>query len=361
MKHPRSLKTLLRGGLAVFGLAGAALLAAPPARAEPSLNLFTWSDYIDPAMVTTFEKQCGCKVVETDYDSNSEMEAKLRAGGDSEFDVIVPSSYYVARLAEEKLIQPVDQAQLSNFKNLYPKFQNPTYDRGDKYSIPYQWGTTGIGYLIDRFKNPAPSWSLLFDPKVNPTYPFTLMGGSGQDSIGAACAYLGKGFNCDTQADWTAAAKLIKQTMARKNFTGFVDGTPERDQLKSKLNSAGMTFNGDVATSQADGSGKDIGFLLPKEGTELWVDTMAIPAHAPNTKLALQFINFILDAKQGAALSTYNNYSTPNQASEPLLAPAMKLQIVNPSPADYKLLHFLPPLSGPKLKTFNAIWTAVKE
>ncbi|GLR67482.1 spermidine/putrescine ABC transporter substrate-binding protein [Acidocella aquatica] len=356
------LKSKLLGASCAAAFVAAAVILPQGARADqPTLNLFTWSAYIDPAMITDFEKQCGCKVVETDYDSNSEMEAKLKAGADSQYDVVVPSSYYVARLITEGLIQPLDHGAITNFKNLETKFQNPTYDPGDKYSIPYQWGTTGVGYLQDQIKDPAQSWGLLFDPKINTTYPFTLMSGSGQDTIGAACAYLGYGFTCDTKAEWLAAAKLIKETRARKNFAGFVDGEPERDQLKSKLNSAGMVFNGDVATSYADGSGKDIGFFLPKEGTEIWVDTMAIPAHAPNAKLGLEFINFILDAKEGAALSNFNDYSSPNAASQPMLADNLKARLVSPTPEDFKLLHFLPPLSGAKLKLFNAIWTASKQ
>ncbi|MDE8345854.1 MAG: spermidine/putrescine ABC transporter substrate-binding protein, partial [Acidocella sp.] len=260
MKH---LKTSLIGATSLMTMAAIFIAAPVSARAEPTLNLFNWSDYIPESMITEFELQCGCAVNETDYDSNSEMEAKLKAGGDSEFDVVVPSSYYVARLAKEGLIQPLDHSQIPNFGNLYPKFQNPTYDPGDKYSIPYQWGTTGIGYLKDQIKDPAPSWGLIFDPSVNTSYPFTMMSGSGQDTIGAACAYLGYGFDCATQTEWEAAAKLIKQTMTRKNFSGFVDGTPERDQLKAKLNSVGMVFNGDVAESYADGSGNDIGYFLP--------------------------------------------------------------------------------------------------
>ncbi len=357
------IKKILHTGLAVALLGGgAAMLSARPATAaEPTLNLFIWSAYIPESLITEFELQCGCAVNETDYGSNSEMEAKLKAGGDSEFDVVVPSSYYVARLVSEGLIQPIDHSQVPNFPNLYPKFQNPTYDPGDKYSIPYQWGTTGIAYLKSNIKSPAPSWGLLFDPSVNTTYPFTLMSGSGQDTIGAACAYLGYGFDCKTQDQWVAAAKLIKQTMARKNFAGFVDGTPERDQLKAGLNSAGMAFNGDIAASYADGSGNNIGYFLPKEGTEIWVDTMAIPTHAPNAQLALQFINFILNAYQGAELSNFNEYASPNQASAGQLSANLQAELISPTPDDFKLLHFLPPLSGHDLQVFNAVWAAVKQ
>ena len=355
------LKSLLLGAGCTAALTAASLMAPPPAQAEPTLNLFNWSDYIPESMITEFELQCGCAVNETDYDSNSEMEAKLKAGGDSEFDVVVPSSYYVARLAAEGLIQPLDHSQIPNFKNLFPKFQNPSYDPGDKYSIPYQWGTTGIGYLKANIKNPPHSWGLIFNPRDNTSYPFTMMSGSGQDTIGAACAYLGYGFACTSESDWVAAAKLIKQTEARKNFSGFVDGTPERDQLKAGLNSIGMVFNGDIAESYADGTGLGINYFLPKQGTEIWVDTMAIPAHAPDPQLALEFINFVLNAYQGAELSNFNDYASPNQASEPQLASNLQAELITPTPADYKLQHFLPPLSGHQLQVFNAIWAAVKQ
>ncbi|MDD2704402.1 MAG: spermidine/putrescine ABC transporter substrate-binding protein, partial [Acidocella sp.] len=107
-------------------------LAAPfAAKAEqPTLNLFIWSDYIDPTLITAFEKQCNCKVVETNYESNAEMSAKLKLGGDTQYDVVVPSNYVVPELVDEGLIQPIDHSKLRNFGNLMPKFQNPDYDPG---------------------------------------------------------------------------------------------------------------------------------------------------------------------------------------------------------------------------------------
>jgi spermidine/putrescine transport system substrate-binding protein len=281
-------------------------LAAPfAAKAEqPTLNLFIWSDYIDPALITAFEKQCNCKVVETDYESNAEMSAKLKLGGDTQYDVVVPSNYVVPELVDEGLIQPIDHSKLRNFGNLMPKFQNPDYDPGDKYSIPYQWGTTGLVYDPDQIKNPPQSWALLFDPAVNPNRPFVIAKGEGRNQIGAACAYLGYGFNCSEKSQWIAAAKLIQATKQRPNFAGFVDETPARDQMKNKLIAASMAYNGDIGTCLADSSCKNLKYFLPKEGAGIWVDTMAITANAPHPELALQFINFILDANNGAQLSS---------------------------------------------------------
>ena len=336
-----------------------ALRPTPAVAAQPVLNLFIWSDYISESIIDAFELECNCQVVGTDYDSNAEMAAKLKAGGDSQYDVVVPSSYYVPELAAEGLIQPIDHSKITNFGNLFPKYQNPTYDPGDKYSMPYQTGTTGIVYDPRKIPNPGTGWGVLFDPKVNPNFPFVLPKGEGRDQIGAACAYLGYGFNCAQESQWLAAAKLIEQTKKRPNFAGFVDETPARDQMKSGLIAVSMAYNGDIATCYADGSCPHLKFYLPAEGSETWVDTMAIPAHAPNPQLALQFINFILDANHGADLSNFNQYSSPNQAAQPMLTGIMQSEIITPTPDQEKRLQFLLPLSGARYKLFNDIWTSV--
>lgn len=298
--------------------------------AEPVLNLYTWSSYIDPALITKFEAQCHCKLVETDYDSNSEMMAKLKLGGVSQYDVIVPTSFVVRELADEGLIQPIDHTKLSNFSNLIPRFQNPTYDPDDKYSIPYQWGTTGLVYNPAKLKNPPQSWALLFDPKANPNYPFVLPKGEGRNEISAACAYLGYGFDCMKQSEWVAAARLIKATRQRQNFSGFVDETPALSQMKNKLIALSIGFNGDVGNCHADGSCRTLQYFIPKEGSDMWVDTMAITAHARQPALALEFINFILDAKNGADLSNYNQYASPNAAARPMLQPTLLTPMLSP-------------------------------
>lgn len=354
--------------LILTAILGVVMLAQTPRTASaqtpanvPTLNLYTWSDYIDPALITKFEAQCHCKLVETDYDSNSEMMAKLRLGGDAQYDVVVPTGFVVREMADEGLIQPVDHSKLSNFSNLIPRFQNPAYDPGDKYSIPYQWGTTGLVYDPAKLKTPPQSWSLLFDPAVNTNYPFVLPKGEGRNEISAACAYLGYGFNCMQPSEWTAAAKLIKATRHRPNFSGFVDETPALSQMKNKLIALSIGFNGDVGNCHADGSCPTLQYFIPKEGSDMWVDTMAITAHAKQPALALAFINFILDAKNGADLSNFNQYASPNAAARPMLQPILLTPMFAPSGAEQDRLIFLSPLTGEKLKLFNAIWTSATE
>jgi spermidine/putrescine transport system substrate-binding protein len=350
--------------LSCLAISAAALglgLTAPAARAadQPTLNLFIWSQYIDPNLLKDFEKQCNCKVVETDYESNAEMEAKLKTGGDSQYDVVVPSSYYVPEMTDEGLLQKIDHSKLSNFSNLDPKFQNPSYDPNDAYSIPYQWGTTGIVFDPAKIKTPGDSWAILFDPKANPNFPFELPKGEGRDQIGAACAYLGYGFNCSEKSQWLAAAKLIVETKKRANFAGFEDETPALDKMKSGLIAVSMSYNGDVASCYSDGSCTKLKYFLPKDGSEIWVDTMAIPTHAPHPALALQFINFILDATNGATLSNFNQYASPNAASQKQLSGILSSSLIVPTPEEMKNLSFLAPLRGAQYKLFNQIWTSV--
>jgi spermidine/putrescine transport system substrate-binding protein len=129
--------------------------------------------------------------------------------------------------------------------------------------------------------------------------------------------------------------------------------------MKSGLIAVSMAYNGDIGQCYADGTCKTLKFYLPKEGTEIWVDTMVVTAHAANPDLALEFINFILDAKNGAQLSNFNQYASPNEASAPMLQGILLTEMFTPTPADMKLLHFTRSLSGPDYKTFNQIWTSV--
>jgi len=348
-------------GALAFGLAAPKLAQAD----QPTLNLFIWSQYIDPNLIKAFEAKCNCKLVETDYESNAEKEAKLKTGGDAEYDVVVPSSYYVPEMVDEGLLLKIDHSKLSNLSNLAPQFQNPTYDPGNAYSKPYQWGTTGIVYDPAKIKNPGTTWAILFDPKLNTQYPFVIPKGEGRDQIGAACAYLGYGFSCSKESQWLAAAKLIEQTKKRPNFAGFVDETPALTQEKGGLIALSMSYNGDVAECYSDGNTPTTGtcaklkYFLPTDGSEIWVDTMAIPAHAPHPELALEFINFILDATNGATLSNFNEYASPNAASQKQLSGILSTSLIVPTPAQMKDLSFLAPLRGTKYKLFNQIWTSV--
>lgn len=348
---------VLAAGLAL-GLAFATAASAEPAR---KLYLYNWSQYMSPKILKAFEQQYHVKIVRNFYHSNPELFAKLRAGGDSQYDVIFPSNYYVPRLIATGLIQPLDKTLIPNYDNLMPRFRKPPYDPKGKYVAAYQWGDTGIVYNTKKLGHQPASWSILFDAQDNPKYPFAMMTDA-QVMLGAACAYQGHGYACHGNDNWKQAAQLVLKTKQRPNFNGFRDGVPVLKQLARGSVDAALTYNGDyVSEKHGNPQGlKNTTFVVPKEGAELWVDNMAIPAHAPHPKLANEFINFVLDAKHGAQLSNFNYYASPNQASKPYLDAALSKPPIMPTSAEMKVLKFTPSISGDDLQFVQQLWTEIR-
>ncbi|WP_251978316.1 ABC transporter substrate-binding protein [Salinicola avicenniae] len=342
-------------------LAGGLLAGPVSAQEENKLYLFNWTEYMDPAVIQAFEDQYDVEVVESYYNSLPEMTAKLNAGGVSQYDIIVPSNYYVPRLIQSGLVQPLDKSKLSNLDNVMTEFADPAYDPGAQYSVPYQWGTSGIVYDTDTFPDAPKSWSLLFDSDVNPDQPFALMG-DGQVTMGAACAYLGNGYDCDDPEAWQAAARLLLDTKHRATFSGFTDGTPVLQQIQRGVVRAGVSYNGDYLQQKQENpeAFEHIAFMIPDEGTEMWVDTMMIPAEAPHPTLAHQFIDFVLDAEIGAQLSNYIYYASPNRAAQPMLDTVLTEPPVLPTDSDRARLAFTPSLDGQNLQHFQQLWSEVQ-
>ncbi|WP_251978318.1 polyamine ABC transporter substrate-binding protein [Salinicola avicenniae] len=337
-------------------------LLATSALAQESdkLYLFNWTEYADPEVIAAFERETGAEVVQSYFTSNAEMFAKLVAGGDAQFDVVVPTDYYVPRLVDAGLIQPlVDGIEGRN--HLMPAFRQPDYDPLDRFSVPYLWGVTGIVYDSAVFPDPAPSWSLLFDPEVNPDQPFALLGGDPQVLFGMACAYQGNGFDCTDQSAWIDAAKLVSQTLDRPNFTGFADSTAAIDQVARGVTRAAVTYSGDLDYRKADApqTYASLKFFIPEEGSQLGVDTLVIPRRARHPELAREFISFMLRPENAARSASYAYYRTPNAGALPLLdEPLRTASQLN----DEQRLHLsaTPELAGDQLQLLQQLATEAR-
>lgn len=355
------MKTMIRS-LAASTLLAAGLTISAGALAEnDTLYIFNWSQYMDPEIIEAFEEEHDVEVVENYYNSLPEMFSKLRAGGDSQYDIIVPSNYYVPRLANTELVQKLDHSKIPNIDNLHSKFKDPSFDPGNEYSVAYQWGTTGLIYNKETLGDVADSWAIMFDSEANPDYPFAMIG-DGQVTMGMACAYLGHGYRCTNENQWKEAAELVLETKERDNFSGFNDGTPQLQQIAQGVIHAGMSYNGDYVfyKSEDPEAYEDIGFAIPEEGAELWVDSMMIPKNAPSPDLAHKFINYILDAEVGAQLSNWTYYSSPNEAALPMLDDVLQEPPSTPTEEELARSHFTPSLAGQKLQVFQQIWTEVQ-
>lgn len=339
-------------------LASMALVATAWA-ADRELKVFIWSEYMDEEnMPKAFEQATGIKVKLDLYESNEEMMAKLQAGGVGEYDIVVPSDYIMPSLINLGLLQPLDHAKIPNLNNLGEKFRNTTFDPGNKYSVGWQWGTVGLMYRKDRMSDAqAQTWGVLFDPKQD-RGAFCLID-SVREMMGIALKYLGYDLNSTNPQELKAAVDLLVQTKKRGSCLGFKGGVGGKNDVIAGIAAGAIVYNGDAIQAMAEEPTK-LGFIVPKEGSTMWVDSMCIPARAPNPDAAHQWINWVLDPKVGASLSNYNHYASPNEAAKPYLS---KEDLANPgvwpTPEIMKTLQLIKDL-GNDNRIVDEAWTAVK-
>ena len=357
------------GSLAVSLVAcgGPATAVAPPttapeptqmAEVEPAqeLQFFTWTEYIDPEIYTMFQEETGITVVESNFASNEEMLAKLQ-GGATGYDLIVPSDYTVSIMKDENMLAELDPSVVTNLGNLADRFRNVPYDPGNQYCVPYQWGTTGIGYLSSEMDAPD-SWSVLFNPDpAAPSYGRTTMLDDPREAFAAALVYLGYDINTTDQAQLDEAKQLLIQ--AKPGLSGY-DSDQYDDLLAAGESVMAHGWNGDFLVAQEEN--EDIAYTIPKEGGVVWIDNICIPSTTPpDHKLAAEmFINYLLEPEIGAQLSNYTYYASPNKAAEAQLDPEFLSDPAVYPPADLlDKLQYIHPL-GEFESTYQRLWDEVK-
>jgi spermidine/putrescine transport system substrate-binding protein len=312
--------------LLIAGFLASAALAVSSLAQTRELHLFTWNDYIDPELVKTFEGQNGAKVKISIFDTNPDLISKLEAGGLGVYDVVIPTDYAIAEMLRKHLLRPLDRRKILNLKNLSDRFRSPSYDYANKFSAAYQWGTLGIAYRKDKIKNLEKTWGLLFNPKLQQG-KFALYDAP-REMIGSALLYLGKSMSSTDAADIARAAQIV--SAAKTRSIGFLSGASIREKLLKGEIAAGILFNTDAG--QLAAQNPNIGYFIPREGAQIYVDNMAVPVGAPNVELAHKFINFILEAQNGAKLSIYTKSGTPNAKSKLLLPQTdLKNSIIYPA------------------------------
>ncbi|MGA7227007.1 MAG: spermidine/putrescine ABC transporter substrate-binding protein [Acidimicrobiia bacterium] len=280
---------------------------------DGDLNFYNWSEYIDPELITAFEAQYDVNVVEDFYESNEALLAQMQAG--AVYDLIVPSDYMVGIMIQNGLLAPINTDAVPNVANLSQRFTELPYDPGNNYSTPYQYGTTGLGVNISIVgENFDPSWALIFDPALTANYP----GGVSvlndpRETMGAALEYLGYSLNDTDLGHLQEAADVIRE--AKSGIATF-DSDQYDEALVSGEVAVAHGYSGNMIVSIGDADNPDdFTYILPKEGATLWVDNMAVPANAEHPCTALTFMNYLLDAENGAALTNWNYYGSPNEAA----------------------------------------------
>jgi len=339
--------------LGVLGILGGSL----PARAA-EIRLLTWSDYIDPEIPRQFEKQTGIAVKIDVYEETEAMMAKLQAaGGDSQYDVVVVTDHAIPALSKLGLIRKLDLAKVPNAKNVDAQFTKPPYDPSGEYSLPYQWGTVGIIYRKS-LPNVQPSWRLILDPARQPGKVLLL--DSMRDTIGAALKLNGSGVNTHDKGALKSAMDTLLKAKQSGKFTGF-DGSPSSaKKVVAGQADAAIVYNGDALNAMKEDRQNSCEYVVPDEGSIVWVDTMVVTAHAPNADGANQFINYLLEPKVGAQLSNYINFASPNRASMPeIVEESRKNPRIYPPAEQMKRMSYLEDV-GDETGTYDEVWTAVK-
>ncbi|RDL44985.1 spermidine/putrescine ABC transporter substrate-binding protein PotF [Marinomonas piezotolerans] len=309
-------------------IAGAISTFTASSYAEDVLNIYNWSDYMAPGALEQFSKETGIKVNYDVYDSNEVLEAKLMAGG-SGYDVVMPSNSFFERQLQAGVYQKIDKSKLSNYPNLDQTLAKTIekHDAGNQYNIPYAWGTIGIGYNTKMIEerlgtSEIDSWDVLFDPEI--AAKLQDCGISVLDSPAEMMSVVHNYRGVDPNSEDTGELDASKQLMSgvRDDIKYFHSSKYISDLANGDICVA-VGYNGDVlqSKSRADeaGQGVDIKFVIPKEGTVVWFDLMAIPADAPHPEAAHKFIDFVLRPEIAAAISNYVYFAVPNTAAEPLL------------------------------------------
>ncbi|RME84364.1 MAG: spermidine/putrescine ABC transporter substrate-binding protein [Caldilineae bacterium] len=330
--------------------------AAPEVQPASEIVLYNWSEYIDPEIYTQFKELTGIDVLEDNFSSNEEMLAKLQ-GGASGYALIVPSDYTVAIMIEEGMLHKLDHDNIPNLVNLSERFRNVPYDPGNVYCVPYQWGTTGIGYDSAVIDAPT-SWAAIFEPDPNtPWYGRTTMLDDPRESFAAALTYLGYDINTTDEKQLQEAKEVLIR--AKPGLSGYDSDTFE-DLVASGENVMAHGWNGDFLVAQEDN--ENVAYVVPEEGGVVWVDNICIPATAtPEQKLAAEmFINYLLEPEVGAQLSEYNYYASPNAAAEEILGEEfLGDPTIYPPPEVLEKLQYIEPV-GEMESLYQRLWDEVK-
>lgn len=327
--------------------------------AGKQVTAYMYSEYIDPEIVKAFEDETGLKLRIDVYDSTEEMMGKLQqAGAAAQYDVMVVSDHAIPILVKLGLIKPLDKARIANAKNVDKRFADPPYDRGNKHSLPYQWGTVGLMYRKDKVTDKEPSWSWIFDEARQPG-PFVLID-SMRDMMGAALKAQGKSVNSRKPDELKAAGELILKAKKSDKCLGFEGGVGGKNKVVSGDAVLAIVYNGDALRAITEDKSGNLDFALPREGTEIWVDAMTVSAQAPNPDGAHRFIDFILRPDVGAQLSNFNQYATPNAAAMADITEEDRTNpIIYPAEEDINRMEYLEDVGG-DTKLFDEIWTSVK-
>ena len=317
--------------------------------------VYNWGEYIDPDTITMFEEETGIKVVYDEYETNEIMYPKVEAGATA-YDVLCPSDYMIQKLIENDLLQEINFDNIPNVKNIGQQYfdQSQEFDPENKYSIPYCFGTVGILYNKTMVDDPVDSWSILWDEKYADNI---LMQDSVRDAFMVALKLKGYSMNTLDEGELNEAKQIL---IDQKPLVQAYVIDQVRDKMIGNEAAIGVIYSGEAIFTQRENA--DLEYVIPKEGTNVWIDSWVIPKNAPNKENAEKFIDFM--CREDVALKNfeYITYSTPNDAARALIEDEdiKNSKIAFPDLSQYNNLETFHYLGADGDALYNELWKEVK-
>jgi putrescine transport system substrate-binding protein len=349
--------------------AGSPKAPAATATRGGSVHIYNWSDYIAEDTLAQFQSVSGIQPVYDVFDSNEMLEGKLLAGG-SGYDLVVPSNHFLGKQIKAGAFQKLDKSKLSHWHNLDQSLLTRLQrnDPGNQYAVPYLWGTNGIGYNVAQVKaalgvEQIDSWAVLFEPQniaklADCGVAFL---DSADEMIPAMLNYLGLDPNSENPEDYAKAEAQLAKLMP---YVRYVHSSKYVGDLANGSICVAVGYSGDVlqAAQRASEAGNgEVAYAIPKEGANLWFDTLAIPVDAKNVEQAHAFLDYLLQPEVIAGISDYVGYANPNQAANALLSPEVRDDPrVYPPQAVLDKLYVNSELSPKAQRAMSDSWSRVK-
>lgn len=284
----------------------------------PVVNVYNWGEYIDPEVIDMFEEETGIKVVYNDFVTNEDMFPVIQTGS-VEYDVVAPSDYMIQKMIESDLLQEINFDNIPNSKNIDPVHweSSKEFDPENKYSVPYTWGTLGLLYNKSMINTEIDSWAAIFDKDFMQQHGYdgkVLMIDSVRDAFAIALSYLGYSINSTSEAEIEEAKQLLQEQYSSVDAY-VVDQV--RDKMIGGENPIGVIYSGEAIYTQRENP--DLVYVVPNEGSNVWIDSWVIPKNAPNKENAEKWIDFM--CRPDIALKNFEfiTYSTPNAAARELI------------------------------------------
>lgn len=320
--------------------------------AEKELDIFSWSEYIPQSVLDGFTEKYGIQVKMATYASNEEMLAKLMAGGNSQYDLVVPSNYVINAMAQQKLIQPLDQANIPNIKNINPDMLDMDFDKGNVYTVPYMVSFTLLAVNTKTCPVEIKSYNDLLDPRLKGSL---VMVDDSRELIGIALLALGYSFNETDQAKLDEAKEWLLKLVP--NVKAYDSDSPKTKMISGET-TAGLIWNGEAALAMQENP--DIQIAWPKEGVSMAIDNFAVTEGAKHKKAAESFIDYVLDPQTSKLISDEYPYTNPNKAAEQYLSKTYLDCPASNVPSEQVKKAVLTEDAGDAVGAFDKIWSEIK-